>query len=215
MNCASAGEDITQSRTSEPFAHEETATHTHSLEWQALRRRHVPARERGAGFRISGLGLELTLGSIYLMLNPQKRSGCRQIAPPRENNWNLPLGQSARAPPIPSRRVHPTSPRVHAAGASPSPYVPPRAPHGSPRVYAAGASPSPYVPPRAPHGSPRVHAAGASPSPYVPTRAPHGSPRVHVDESAAPDGLLIRPGRQGRIANPSYDDSATTFLSDP
>ena len=109
----------------------------------------------------------------------------------RERHLHPTTRDTARreAPAFTRREVHlhPTrraaharrSPRVYAAGGSPSPYVP-RHPPGSPRVHAAGASPSPYVPRTAQPGSPRVHAAGGSPSPYVPRTRQPGSPRVHA-----------------------------------
>ena len=104
------------------------------------------------------------------------------------------------------------SPRVHAAGASPSPYAPRPRVQKPPRSRGGSVTFTLRTAPRA-FRSPRVHAAGASPSPYAPrpprseapafTRREHHlqpthrarafrSPRVHA-AGASPSPYAPRP----------------------
>jgi hypothetical protein len=128
-------------------------------------------------------------------LNYQNNRAIRTIVPRTVSSAR----PEAPAPPCAGKPPRAGSPRVYAAGASPSPYVcrapahaprprkPPRA--GSPRVYAVGALPSPYVagtPARAPEApacpeapaftrrEPHLH-----PTSPAPSHAP-GSPRVYA-----------------------------------
>ena len=91
--------------------------------------------------------------------------------------------------------------------------APPRA--GSPRVHAAGASPSPYGPCRA-RRSPRVHAAGASPSPYGPRRRALEAPAFtrrerHLHPTARAAARLEAPAFTRRESHlcPSEPDTGT------